>query len=216
MVPSDHDSLEATRAFFGPKAANWEVRFPDDEPAYEAAVAELGLRRGDCVLDAACGTGRALPILRRRVGPEGRVVGLDVTPEMLAEAARRGRQRDAGLLLADACRLPLPDGCLDAILAAGLIPHLADPDYCLRELRRVARPEARLGLFHPVGRAALAARHNSVPRPDDIRRAPAIRALLERTGWRAEVIDDRAERYLVVASGAMSCPERLIKTEGDT
>jgi len=204
MTTSDDYSLAATKAFFGPKAAGWEDRFPDDGPAYEAAIAELGLRQGDCVLDLACGTGRALPILRRSVGPDGRVVAVDVTPEMLDEAVGQGRSRDASLLLADACCLPLVSCCLDGILASGLIPHLADPDYCLRELSRVARPKARLGLFHPVGRVALAARHRSVPRADDIRAEPAMRAMLQRTGWRAEVIDDREERYLVIASKAVT------------
>jgi len=202
MTPNDAFSLEATKAFFGGKAAGWEERFPDDEPAYEAAVVELRLRRGDRALDVACGTGRALPILRRAVGPDGRVVGVDVTPEMLTEAVEQGRARDAPLLLADAYSLPLPSLSLDGTLAAGLVPHLAYADDCLRELYRVARPNARLGLFHPVGRAVLAARQNDVPHADDILAEQAMRALLERTGWRAEIFDDREERYLVVASRA--------------
>jgi hypothetical protein len=70
-----------TRAFFAPRAAGWEHRFPDDDPAYATAVGELGLRAGQTALDLGCGTGRALPHLVRAVGPRGRVAGLDLTYE---------------------------------------------------------------------------------------------------------------------------------------
>jgi hypothetical protein len=66
---------DETRAFFAPRAASWEERFPGDDPAYAAAVADLGLRAGQTALDAGCGTGRALPHLRRAVGPGGVVLG---------------------------------------------------------------------------------------------------------------------------------------------
>jgi SAM-dependent methyltransferase len=51
--------LTETRAFFAPRAATWEQRFPDDDPAYAAAVAELRLRPGQTALDVGCGTGLA-------------------------------------------------------------------------------------------------------------------------------------------------------------
>jgi SAM-dependent methyltransferase len=97
--------LAETRAFFAPRAETWEQRFPDDDPAYAAAVAELGLRRRQTALDAGCGTGRALPRLRAAVGPGGRVLGFDLTPEMLATARRHGRHGHAALALADGRRL---------------------------------------------------------------------------------------------------------------
>ena len=100
--------IASTRAFFAPRAAGWEDRFPDDGPSYERAVDELKPPEGGRVLDAACGTGRALPALRAAVGPAGTVVGVDLTAEMLAEAGRRGRGSVAVLVLADAMKLPWP------------------------------------------------------------------------------------------------------------
>jgi SAM-dependent methyltransferase len=190
----------ATQAFFGPRAAGWEQRFPDDAPRYARAVAELAPISGGAVLDAACGTGRAIPPLRAAVGSAGTVIAIDLTPEMLTEAVRHGRERDAHLVLADVARLPLADGSLDAVFAAGLIPHLSDPVSGLRELARVCRQGARLALFHPIGRVALAKRHGHSPGPDDIRSEPHIRAALANAGWRPELVDDADDRYLVLAA----------------
>jgi SAM-dependent methyltransferase len=197
-----------TRAFFAPRAATWEERFPDDDPAYAAAVAELGLRAGQTALDAGCGTGRALPHLRTAVGRVGTVLGVDLTPEMLATARDHGRHRHGWLVLADARRLPLRPGGVDAVFAAGLLRHLPDADDGLAELARVTRAGGRLGLFHPSGRAALAARQGRRLRDDDQLAHAQLRPLLERTGWRLDRYDDAADRFLAVAERAASPPGR--------
>lgn len=185
--------------FFTARAADWDSRFPDDGPAYAAAVAGLGLRSGDRVLDAGCGTGRALPALRAAVGASGMVVGVDLTPAMLHAAVRAGRHRDGRLLLADVAALPLRSGSFDAVFAAGLISHLPRPAENLRELRRVVRPGGILALFHPVGRAALAARQGRQITPDDLRAEPNLRPLLASAGWRMTSYTDEDARFLATA-----------------
>ncbi|MET9680061.1 class I SAM-dependent methyltransferase [Streptomyces coeruleorubidus] len=193
------DDQTRVQEFFTARAADWDSRFPDDGPAYAAAVAELGLRPGDRVLDAGCGTGRALPPLRAAVGPSGVVLGVDLTPAMLREAVRAGRDRDGALLLSDVAALPLRSHALDAVFGAGLISHLPSPAENLRELARVVRPGGVLALFHPIGRAALAARHGRPLTPDDLRAEPNLRPLLAGSGWRLASYIDEDSRFLALA-----------------
>ncbi|MEU9166244.1 class I SAM-dependent methyltransferase [Streptomyces sp. NPDC048420] len=195
-MSDDHTHVQE---FFSARAADWDRKFPDDGPAYAAAVAELGLREGDRVLDAGCGTGRALPPLRTAVGPSGVVLGVDLTPAMLREAVRAGRDRDGRLLLADVAALPLRAQSLDAVFGAGLISHLPRPADNLRELARVVRPGGVLALFHPIGRAALAARQGRQITPEDLRAEPNLRPLLAGSGWRMTSYVDEDARFLALA-----------------
>ncbi|MFF1697604.1 class I SAM-dependent methyltransferase [Streptomyces sp. NPDC058257] len=194
------DDHTRVRDFFSARAADWDTRFPDDGPAYRAAASELGLRPGGRVLDAGCGTGRALPALREAVGPSGSVLGVDLTPAMLEAATRAGRHCEGQLLLADVTRLPLRDASLDAVFGAGLISHLADPVENLRELRRVVRPGGALALFHPIGRAALAARQGRQITTDDLRAEGNLRPLLAGSGWRLTSYVDEDTRFLALAA----------------
>lgn len=195
-----HTDPAQVREFFAARAANWETRYPDDGPAYQAGIAEMRLRPGMTVLDAGCGTGRALPFLRTEVGEDGIVIGADLTPEMLDAAMRKGRHRYGALLLADAARLPLCDSAVDAVFAAGLIGHLPDPDAALRELARVTGPRGLLALFHPIGRAALAARQGRELTTDDLRAEPNLRPLLAAAGWTLTAYTDTDDRFLAMAS----------------
>ncbi|MGI5326005.1 class I SAM-dependent methyltransferase [Actinomadura nitritigenes] len=189
-----------TRAFFSPRAATWDAKFGDDMPAYAAAVDEAAIAVGARVVDVGCGTGRALPALRRAVGPAGRVIGVDLTPQMLHAARDADRARDAVLMLADARRLPFADARFDAVFAAGLVPHMVDPAAGLAELARITRRGGRLVIFHPSGRAALAARHGRTLRPDEPLARSRLGPLLAGAGWHLDRYDDPPHRFLALAT----------------
>jgi SAM-dependent methyltransferase len=192
--------LTETRAFFACRAATWDAKFGDDLPAYCAAVAEAGIRRGGVAIDVGCGTGRALPPLRMAVGPSGAVVALDITPEMLDVARPAATLAAAPLVLADARALPFPDGSVDAIFAAGLVNHLPDTGAGLRELARVTRPGGLLVLFHPSGRAALAARHGHTLSPDEPLAEGPLRRSTAASDWKLTAYDDAPHRFFAVAT----------------
>ena len=191
--------IAETRAFFASRAATWDTRFGDDMPAYAAAVARAGIRRGGVAIDVGCGTGRALPALRSAVGRDGAVIAADLTPEMLAQARPQAAAARAALVLADARRLPFADGSADAFFAAGLVNHLPDPQAGLAELARVTRPDGLLILFHPSGRAALAARHGRTLTQDEPLSAGPLRRSTAATGWRLAAYDDAVDHFFALA-----------------
>jgi demethylmenaquinone methyltransferase/2-methoxy-6-polyprenyl-1,4-benzoquinol methylase len=95
------------------------------------AVQALGLRRGGSVVDIACGTGLNFPLLEKVIGPEGRIVGVDLTDAMLARAQDRidtNGWSNVSLVQADASVFDFPTE-LDAILstyALSQVPECAD------------------------------------------------------------------------------------------
>jgi demethylmenaquinone methyltransferase/2-methoxy-6-polyprenyl-1,4-benzoquinol methylase len=83
------------------------------------AIQALGLRPGDTVVDIACGTGQNFPFLEQAIGPEGRIVGVDLTDAMLAQAQDRvdaNGLRNVSLVQSDAAAFEFPSE-VDAILS---------------------------------------------------------------------------------------------------
>lgn len=83
------------------------------------AVAALDLRAGDTVVDIACGTGLNFPLIEQAIGPDGRIIGVDLTDAMLARAQQRIAKngwRNVSLVQADAAEFEFPTA-VDAILS---------------------------------------------------------------------------------------------------
>jgi SAM-dependent methyltransferase len=210
LAARDSWYLTETRAFFACRAATWDSKFGDDGSAYRAAVTEAGIRPGATVVDVGCGTGRALPPLRAAVGPAGTVIALDVTPEMLRAAGPAAAAAGATRVLADARVLPLADHSADAIFAAGLVNHLPDTVAGLCELARVTRPGGLLVLFHPTGRAALAARHgHHVSHDEPLAQRPLLRSAAA-SGWTLTAYDDAPQRFFAVAERQPPARQRAV------
>jgi demethylmenaquinone methyltransferase/2-methoxy-6-polyprenyl-1,4-benzoquinol methylase len=110
-----------------------------------AAAAATGVRSGGSALDVACGTGKLTAVLARRVGPFGRIVGLDVTPEMLALARHaHGDLMQVSFVQGDALALPFEPASFDAATIAFGLRNLADFEAGFREMARVVRPGGRV------------------------------------------------------------------------
>lgn len=167
-------------------------------------AARADLQPGERVLDVAAGTGLLTLAIARAVGPTGRVVGVDLSPGMLAVArAKLERQRAAGraagtpgrlaaveLRVADAARPDVADGSMDAVLCASSLFFLPDMTAAVRAWTRATRPGGRVGFsafgpafLQPLGGlwAECLRRHDVAPEAPPTRRladADTCRALL--------------------------------------
>jgi demethylmenaquinone methyltransferase/2-methoxy-6-polyprenyl-1,4-benzoquinol methylase len=112
----------------------------------DRAVDRADLGPGSDALDVCCGTGDLTLALRRRIGPDGRVVGCDFSEPMLEIARRKSGQEGlpAEFGWADALELPYGDSSFDAVTIGFGARNLADLDRGISEMARVLRPGGRL------------------------------------------------------------------------
>jgi arsenite methyltransferase len=105
------------------------------------------LRSGERVVDVGCGAGIDSLIAAKKVGPEGRVIGVDMTPSMLEKARRAAKEM--GLANVEfregyAEALPVEDGWADVVISNGVLNLMPDKDAALGEMSRVLKPRGRL------------------------------------------------------------------------
>jgi arsenite methyltransferase len=150
-LSTDHQGVKAVAEAFG-----YSPEELDSIPA-EANMglscgnptATAGLRPGETVVDLGSGGGLDVFLAARKVGPTGRAIGIDMTPEML-DLARRNAEK-SGLAnvefhQATIDRLPLPDASVDCVISNCVINLAPDKPAVFREIARVLKPGGRLAV----------------------------------------------------------------------
>jgi len=109
------------------------------------ALAEL--KDGETVLDLGCGGGLDAFLAARRVGPKGRVIGVDLTPEMIERAkagACKGGYENVEFRLGEIENLPVADESVDVVISNCVINHALDKPAVFKEALRVLKPGGRI------------------------------------------------------------------------
>ncbi len=156
-LSSEHEGVHAVAEAFG---------YTTEELASIPAEANMGLscgnptafaslREGEVVLDLGCGGGLDVFLAARKVGPSGRAIGIDMTPEMLDRARRNAetaRDADGRVLTnvefhqATIDALPLPDASVDCVVSNCVLNLVPDKAAAFAEIARVLKPGGRLAV----------------------------------------------------------------------
>jgi SAM-dependent methyltransferase len=150
-LSTNHDGVRAVAEAFG---------YSGDELASIPAEANMGLscgnptafaslRPGETVVDLGCGGGLDVLLAAKKVGPTGRAIGIDMTPQMLELARRNAAQSgvaNAEFHQATIDRLPLADASVDCVISNCVINLAPDKQAVFREIARVLRPGGRLAV----------------------------------------------------------------------
>jgi SAM-dependent methyltransferase len=132
-----------------PASLDWLVDNPVRRYYMAPVLDRVGIRPGERVLELGPGPGIFTVEAARRIGPEGRLVAVDIQPEMIAQVQKR--VQEAGLAnvetqVSDAHHLSLDDESVDRAFLVTVLPEIPDRQRALAELRRVLKPDGVLSI----------------------------------------------------------------------
>jgi SAM-dependent methyltransferase len=150
-LSSEHSGVRAVAEAFG---------YTPEELASIPAGANMGLscgnptatanlREGEVVVDLGAGGGLDVLLASKKVGPNGKAIGIDMTPEMIALAETNAHAAGASNVefhLATIDNLPLPDASVDCVISNCVINLAPDKPAVLREVARILKPGGRLAV----------------------------------------------------------------------
>lgn len=197
--------FDPQRAFFDRLAEKWDSfqNIAELESKLDAFFDAIGLGVSEKVIDLGCGTGNVTAALLKRLGPDGRIWGVDFSGVMLDKARAKITDPRAQWLQTDAAALPLASGSCDRVICFSAWPHFRNPAAVIRELGRVLKPGGETSVFHFISRGQVnhihQTAHDSAVHDDVLPPASELAALFTAQNWTVVEQADDAAHYLVRA-----------------
>jgi len=191
-------------AFFDRLAEDWDESTDHHPSKLERIVRLLGLEPDDTILDVGCGTGVMVPYLLERVGENGKVVAIDISPKMIEVAKRKfppAEYLNVRFIVADVNEMRWEND-YDAVLCYSCFPHFRDQRATIQHLAKGLKRGGTLAVAHSESRDAINAIHANGPeevRSDHLPPADEIAEMMADAGLEVtETIDDE-EMFVVTA-----------------
>ena len=147
------------RDFFDERAEAWDDHADDDLAFVRTLFEKVGIKKGDRVLDLACGTGVVTGLLHELSGAP--VLGIDIAPKMIEVAKRKYEGKDYASFLAMDF-LDYEGEPFDAIVIYNAYPHFVDVDALVHKLSACLKEGGRAAIIHSAGRKALEKHHHGL------------------------------------------------------
>lgn len=197
-------SHDKHQEFFDSLAEEWDLMFTATDLEFlRHLVDHLDFKEGWDILDLGCGTGILFDMLRRRVGSEGSVTGVDFSFEMAQKAHRNFPFDNVNVVDADAVNLPFADSTFDVAVAFSAFPHFSDQQRALDETHRVLKPGAKFFIIHLVSSKELSEMHQKIGgavKHDEIPPATAMQRMFDHSKFADVTIEDHPGLYLASAT----------------
>src|SRR6185369_6646620 len=154
-LSTEHEGVRAVAEAFGYSTAELAAIPAEANMGLSCGnpTATANLREGEVVVDLGSGGGLDVFLAAAKVGPAGRAIGIDMTPEMIELAQRNAAKANEGrgyanveFHLATIDRLPLPDNSVDCVISNCVINLAPDKPAVFREIARVLKPGGRLAV----------------------------------------------------------------------
>jgi len=179
---------------------------PHEIDSINRILQAVGLTRGMQVFEPGCGTGRLTRILVERVGPDGRVLALDISSKMI-EICRRSLAvfRNAEVRCAAVEDLSLEDEKFDLVICHNVFPHFDCKRKIVSHLASALRPRGKFIISHFENSAAINELHSKLHpsiQNDLLPPEPEMREILASAGFQIELLQDNHSGYLISATRA--------------
>ncbi|HOP06322.1 MAG TPA: methyltransferase domain-containing protein [candidate division Zixibacteria bacterium] len=196
-------SHDKHQEFFDRLAEEWDLHYAaEDLERLSHIVGGIKIEPGSDILDLGCGTGILFDMMRRRVGTEGSITGVDFALQMALKAHRNFPFENVSVVDCDASRLPFTDHCFDLCVAFGSFAHFSDKAAAIEETHRVLKPGGRFYIIHLTSSKDLAAAHRRVGgavEHDEIPTRERLTNMFESSRFKDVSIEDHTGLFLVTA-----------------
>ncbi len=194
---------EDRRKYFQSYVDEWDKMFTaEDLEIISFLIDSFDIQKGERIVDLGCGTGILFDFLRRKVGGEGMVVGVDFCADMIRRARKNFPFNNVYEVDADVEYLPLRSEYFDTAISFAAFAHFAHPNKVMDEVSRVLKKNGRFHIIHLMGSEELADYHHKSGGPVSDDQLPTAELMSEffKLGHFTDVkITDHPGLYLATA-----------------
>ena len=189
--------------FFDLLASEWDLMFTtEDLERLSNIVDNIEVNPGMNVIDLGCGTGILFDIIRRKVGPQGSVTGVDFSLQMVLKAHRNFPFPNVNCIDGDVVALPFCSDYFDMGVAFSAFPYFSDKQQAVDEVHRVLKENSKFYIIHLQSSKELSAIHHrigGVVADDELPSSESLIEIFHNSKFTDVVIDDEPGHYLATA-----------------